>query len=54
MNDDTNAEPLTNTELKAKLDEATKDLNHFDELTTTIEEQQELADMEKQIADTTL
>lgn len=44
-------QPISNTDLKAKLDDVTRELDHFDELTTVIEEQQELANMEKQIAD---
>lgn len=54
MNQDSPTPPLTNVELKAKLDEVTHELDHFDELTTTIEEQQELASMEQQIIDTNL
>lgn len=45
---------LTNAELKAKLDEATKDLNQFDELANKVEEQQEIVAMEQQMNDINL
>lgn len=48
-----NPKILTNQELKSELDTATKDLNHFDELTNTIEEQADLANLEKQMNEPT-
>jgi len=46
-----NKKILTNVELKEKLDEVTRDLNEFDELTNIIEEQPEILALEQQLKD---
>lgn len=51
QNQQNSQQPLTNAEIKAKLDEVDKELNQFDELANIVEEQQGLLDMEKQLKD---
>jgi hypothetical protein len=54
MDDQTANKTLTNAELKAKLDAVEKELNQFDELANTVEEQPVLLDMEEQLKNLSL
>jgi hypothetical protein len=51
MDTQSSNKPLTNAELRERLDEVDKVLSQFDELANIIEEQPALLDMEKQLKD---